>query len=205
MFYLTMTKKLLILALLIVFIDFSANAQTNKYSLSKCAKAYYGDTTRSREQKQVELRDCIIGKPFPAFSATTIKGKKYSDADLKDKVVLVTSWFASCAPCIAEMPILEELNNKYKDKEFLLLSFSADDVKRINKFLKDHPLDYEIFPDSDPLIMHGMQTSYGYPTNLIVNKKGEIVEFRTGTPTDKEGLEKTKNEFITVIERELVN
>lgn len=187
-----------------VLVDFPANAQTNKYSLSKCASAYYSDSNNvSPGQKEAALRDCIVGKPFPAFSAKTINGKQYSDADLKGKVVLVTSWFASCPPCIAEMPLLEELNKKYEDKGFLLLSFSADDVERINKFLKERPVAYEIFPGSEDLIMHGMQTSYGYPTNIIVNKEGEIVEFRIGSPTDKVGLEATKSDFMAIIEREL--
>jgi hypothetical protein len=48
-----------------------------------------------------------------------------------------------------------------------------------------------------------MQTSYGFPTNIIVGKNGEIVEFRTGTPTDAEGLEAAKHDFISIIEREL--
>lgn len=195
-------NRLLILTLLTVLVLFSANAQTNKYSLGKCASAYYSGNMPS-EQKQAELRDCIVGKQFPAFSATTINGKRYSDADLKGKVVLVTSWFASCPPCIAEMPLLDELNKKYKDQEFLLLSFSADDVGRINRFLKERPITYEIFPSSEALIMHSMQTSYGYPTNVIVNKEGKIVEFRIGTPTDKEGLEATRSDFMAIIEREL--
>jgi thiol-disulfide isomerase/thioredoxin len=170
-----MTNRLLILALFSVLIDFSANAQTNKYSLSKCASAYYGNSNNMPPgQKQAELRDCIVGRQFPAFSATTINGKKYSDADLKGKVVLVTSWFAACPPCIAEIPLLDELNKKYKDDEFLLLSFSADDVGRINKFLKERPITYEIFPGSEELIMHNMQTSYGYPTNIIVNKEKSL-------------------------------
>jgi thiol-disulfide isomerase/thioredoxin len=184
--------------------DFPANAQTNKYSLGKCASAYYGDSNNlSPGQREAELRNCIIGKKFPAFSATTINGKKYSDADMKGKVVFVTSWFASCPACIAEIPLLDGLNKKYKDKEFLLLSFSADDVERINKFLKERPITYEIFPGSDALIVHSMQTSYGYPTNIIVNKEGEIVEFRTGTPTDKKGLEAIESDFMAIIEKEL--
>lgn len=79
----TMTKRLLILALLGVLVDFPANAQTNKYSLSKCASAYYSDSNNvSPGQKQAAPRDCIVGKPFPAFSATTINGKEYSEGEI---------------------------------------------------------------------------------------------------------------------------
>ncbi len=141
----------------------------------------------SHEQTQAELRGCVLGKQFPAFSATTITGKKYSDTDLKGKVVLVTSWFAACPACKTGMSLWDELYKKYKDQEFLLLSFSADDVEHVNVYLKEHPIAYEIFPGSDALIMFDMQTSYGYPTNLIVGKDGQIVEFTTGGLADGKG------------------
>lgn len=199
-----MTTRLLILTFISISINLLTHAQTNKYSLGKCASAYYSDSdNKLPEQKQAELRECIIGKQFPAFSATTITGKKYSDADLKGKVVLVTSWFIACPPCTAERPLLEELNKKYKDNGFLLLSFAADPVERLNMFLKEHPITYEIFPGSDELITLDMQTSYGYPTNIIVSKEGKIVEFTTGTATDEKGLEAAKSNFTTIIEREL--
>jgi peroxiredoxin len=199
----TMTHRLIILTACIG-ITFSTQAQRNKYSLDECARAYYNESDKATpEQKEAALRTCIIGKQFPAFSATTIAGKKYSDADMKGKVVFVTSWFATCPGCVAEMPLLNELHRKYKDKQFLLLSFSADNLERIDKFLKTNPINYEIFPDSESMIVHSMQTSYGFPTNIIVGKNGEIVEFRTGTPTDAEGLEAAKHDFISIIEREL--
>jgi thiol-disulfide isomerase/thioredoxin len=149
------------------------------------------------------LRTCIIGKQFPAFAATTIAGKKYADTDLKGKVVFVTSWFATCPPCIAEMPMLNELYKKYKDRDFLFLSFSTENVERIDQFKNDHPMTYEVFPNSGDMIIHSMQTSYGFPTNIIVGKNGEIVEFKVGTPTDEKGLEKAKNDFIAIIDQEL--
>lgn len=187
-----MLNKTIALALLCFLASYVAHAQSNKYSLSKCFRAYYFDTTSTSEKKQAELRACMIGKPFPAFSATTITGKKYSDADLKGKVVLVTSWFAKCPACIFEMPLLIELDRKYKDKGFLLLSFSADNEERVNEFLKKQPLAYDIVPNADSMIQMEMQTNYGYPTNIILNKKGEIVEFKTGVPMNAESLAATK-------------
>lgn len=202
--FVIMIYRLLILTLVCVSISHPAHAQGNKYSLSKCASTYYGASEdKPHEQKLAELRACVVGKQFPAFSATTIAGKKYSDADLKGKVVLVTSWFATCPACKTGMPLWDELHKKYKDKEFLLLSFSADDVEHINMYLKEHPIAYEIFPGADPLIMFEMQTSYGYPTNLIVGKDGQIVEFTTGALADGKELEAARDNYIRIIEREL--
>jgi|GEM_PF-2815707 len=195
-----MLNRISILVLICVSVNSLIYAQSNKYSLTTCSRAYYSDSNnKSPEQKQEELRECVIGKQFPAFSATTITGKKYSDEDLKGKVVLITSWFAACPTCNAEMPLLNKLNEKYKDRGFILLSFCADNPERINSFLKERPLNYEIFPGSDQLITLDMQTSYGYPTNIICSKEGKIVEFMVGAPADEAG----KKELMAVIEREL--
>lgn len=197
-----MLHRLLTLTLIWIWISCPTQAQTDEFTLGECAKAYFSSNNNDLEKQQA-LRECVVGKKFPTFSATTITGKKYSNTDIKGKVVFITSWFTTCPPCLAEMPILNELNEKYKDKEFLLLSFSPDDDERIRKFLKERPITYEIFPNSEGLIQYRIQTNYGYPTNIIVNKKGEIVEFRTGSPLDQKGLAATKNDFAAIIEREL--
>src|ERR1700749_67727 len=106
----TMINRLLILTLACISFTLQIQAQANKYSLTQCARAYRRDSISTPEQRQVALRACIIGKPFPAFSAQTNTGKKYSDTELKGKVVFVTSWFAACPSCMIEMPMLIELN-----------------------------------------------------------------------------------------------
>lgn len=200
----TMTKRILLLAFISVSINLLTHAQTNKYPLSPCQRAYYNDNGKKPDdQRQAALKACIIGKDFPPFSVTTITGQEYTEAKLKGKVVLVTSWFIACPGCTAERPLLEELNQKYKDKDFVLLSFAADPAERLNPFLKEHPISYEIVPGANDLITLDMQTSYAYPTNMVVSKEGKIVEFFIGTPTDEKGLEATKDNFMAVIEKEL--
>jgi len=198
--------KLFLISSICIGINHLATAQTIEFPLRECARAFYKEdstNTATREQKMKELRACVFGKKFPPFKATTTSGKTYSKADLQGKVVFVTSWFSNCGPCLAEMPMLNELNTKYKDEGFLLLSFSPENIDQVNAFLKKRPLNYEVFPSSEELIMYEMQTNYGYPTNIIVNKKGEIVEFKMGTPTDEAGLETAEKEFMEIIEREL--
>jgi len=198
-----MTNRLL-LALICTWITTLTHAQPNKYSLDACARDYYTDSLSAPDQKQAALRSCMIGKPFPAFSATTVTGRKYTDADLKGKVVFVTSWFAACPACMLEMPMLIELHKQYKDnKDFVMLSFSADNAERAQKFLNEHPLAYEVVPGSNDMICYDMQTSYSYPTNLIVGKNGAIVEFTIGTGNNQVELDRIKAEFTALIDREL--
>ena len=48
---------------------------------------------------------------------------------LKGKYVLVNFWATWCAPCIAELPHLQEAYRKYHDAGFEILSVSLDETR----------------------------------------------------------------------------
>src|SRR5688572_27232831 len=60
-----------------------------------------------------KLRECFIGLKFPDFSLTSIDGKQFQLSELKGKVIMLNFWFIACAPCVAEMPLLNQLVEEY--------------------------------------------------------------------------------------------
>ncbi|WP_052181083.1 peroxiredoxin family protein [Alistipes sp. ZOR0009] len=69
------------------------------------------------------------GSVVPDFTATDSKGNSVTLSQLKGTVVLVEFWASWCAPCRAENPYLAYINERYKDKGFVLVSFSLDNKK----------------------------------------------------------------------------
>ena len=186
-------------------------AQSYEENIDKCTKAYQGSLAQGKKDKDQgymkamqDLRECIIGQTFPPFAATSLEGKTYTAEDLKGKVVLINLWFIACAPCVAEMPILNELNTEFKERGFILLAFATDDKTSLKNFLRKRNIGYEVFEQSKALIHDRFKMTFGYPTNIFLNKEGKIVEFRNGGPMDEEGLKRTKEEFRSIIEKELV-
>ena len=49
------------------------------------------------------------------FTLTAVDGSTLDFETLKGKVVFINMWATWCAPCIAEMPSIQELYNTYKD------------------------------------------------------------------------------------------
>ena len=64
--------------------------------------------------------------PFPDFSVKDTKGNQIELSQLKGKYVLVQFWASWCVPCIKEIPILKEIEKKYRNSPFILISFSID-------------------------------------------------------------------------------
>lgn len=155
------------------------------------------------ENRYRELRKCIIGQKLPSFQSTSFKNNLYSLTDLENKVVLINFWYIACPPCVAEVPMLNELQNEYKGKDFKLLSFSTDNRIAIKDFMSERKISFEIFPLSSDLIHNTFKMDFGYPTTIFLNKKGEIVEFKNGGPIEEVGLKRTKDEFKRIIDREL--
>ena len=65
-------------------------------------------------------------KPVPEFTYVDEQGNDHSLEELRGKVVLLNLWATWCGPCRHEMPWLDALKNKYKDKPFEMLTISID-------------------------------------------------------------------------------
>jgi len=72
------------------------------------------------------------GKKYEDFEFETSDGKtqKLSDYVGKSKYIYFDFWASWCDPCIAEMPRLKEIYEKYKDLGFEIISISLDTDKK---------------------------------------------------------------------------
>jgi cytochrome c biogenesis protein CcmG/thiol:disulfide interchange protein DsbE len=151
--------------------------------------------------KEIERKKAIIGKEYPIENETTLDGKQISLNDLKGKPTLVNLWFTGCAPCIEEMPVLNELKSKYGEK-FNFLSITFDSESKVKKFLEKHKFEFAHIVNSKKLTEKlGFE---GYPVNLFLDKNGivKIIEGNVnyklvdGKPKMGDGME-----FIQILEK----
>lgn len=187
------------------------HAQHYEHRLKQCIKNFQEglsnfkkeDAEAEIERRYAVLNECIRGQKFPAFELTTHKGTRISNKTLAGKVVLINMWFSKSPTSVSAIPLLNELHDEYKDKDFILISFCADGFAALAAFLKEHPINYHIFEKSRDLINNQFSTVLGYPTTIFLNKKGEVVEYRVGGSLDEADLLKTKEQFKRIIEAEL--
>lgn len=121
--------------------------------------------------KEIERKKAIIGKEYPIENETTLEGKIISLINLQGKPTLINLWFTSCAPCIEEMPILNELKSKYAEK-FNFLSITMDSETKVKKLLEKHKFNFDHIVNSKKLTTKlGFN---GYPVNLFLDKNGVV-------------------------------
>lgn len=75
-----------------------------------------------------EMADFIY--TFPPRGASTVgfkhEGKQVSLADFRGKAVLVNLWATTCAPCLVELPSLDQLEGELGGKRFEVVAVAAD-------------------------------------------------------------------------------
>lgn len=120
----------------------------------------------------------MLGETAPDFQLTTLYGKEVKLSDYADRPILLNFWFTSCAPCIEEIPELNELVDKYQNQGVVFLAIGLDHPKRVKPFLKKHPFQYEILTNGLRVAQSYKVNSY--PTHLLLNSQREVVYSQVG-------------------------
>ena len=112
-----------------------------------------------------------IGQPLPDFSFVDVDGDEIDLGDLKGKPIVINFWFTTCVPCIAEMPVLNELKEKYANSNVVFLSMTFEKKSAVMSFLKQHQFNFTAISDAREYC--STMTSL-YPLTLFINKEGII-------------------------------
>lgn len=122
------------------------------------------------------------GEVLPEFSPVVdLNSKPVSLADYRGKVVLLDFWATWCGPCIAELPNVKEVYEKYRDKGFEIIGISLDtDEAALRKFIKENQLPWRQVFDGKrwetPLVQqYGVR---GIPAQFLIDQEGRVISVK---------------------------
>lgn len=112
-----------------------------------------------------------------AFSLPNLKGESENIDNYKGSYLLINFWATWCAPCVKEIPSLNNLYNKFKDKKnFKMIAINIGQSKEVvKKFLLDKALPVEFTILLDEKMDLSDWNVQAIPTTFLVDKKGKII------------------------------
>jgi len=104
-----------------------------------------------------------------------MNGQPVSLSDFRGKIVFLNFWTTWCYACRIEMPDMEKLHQKLKNKDFAMVTINLQEsVSQVKQFFKDFKLTFTALLDSDGAVgAHFMITAI--PTTFILDKEGIII------------------------------
>lgn len=100
-------------------------------------------------------------------------------------IYLVEVWSVTCPPCVQSIPILNDLQKRYADQGFKIVSFTTDTEEEVKQFLGDHPMEYSSFVDEEGATMIRYMAADNrntIPHAFLFDKSGALVWI--GNPLD---------------------
>jgi peroxiredoxin len=136
--------------------------------------------------KKLEDNDAAI--EHADFTLTDLTGKSWTLQSLHGKVVLVNFWATWCPPCRKEMPDLDALYRKFKDKGLVVLAISDEEVVKVKPFLAERNLAFPILLDPGRKINDLFRID-GIPKTFIYDREGKLAAQSIDMRTKKQFLE----------------
>jgi thiol-disulfide isomerase/thioredoxin len=121
-------------------------------------------------------------KQIPAdynLDLLTLDGKKVSLQELKGKVIFMNLWATWCPPCVAEMPVIHSLYQKYSPDKVAFVMLSLDETKgKIEKFIRKKDYSFPVYTLAGQLPQ--VYATQSIPTTFVISKDGQIVVRQEG-------------------------
>ena len=134
------------------------------------------------------------GDVAPDFTITNYDGTTSKLSDLRGKYVLFDFWATWCGPCLAQIPHLEAIAEKFSDHPLVTLGLSVDDKQeQAAAFLKKKPSHYRQGYVGQKKTYESISTAYGFesiPSIWLIDPEGKIIAKNLIGPAILEAVEK---------------
>jgi thiol-disulfide isomerase/thioredoxin len=122
------------------------------------------------------------GKVFE-FGGKDLNGKHIDSKQLKGKVVLLDFWAFWCGHCLAQMPDLKELNEKYYSKGLRIVGvFNDYRIDQLKEYVRKYEIDWPQLVEetaNKSSFVHPLAKRYGFtglPWYMLIDRDGRLAE-----------------------------
>ncbi|MDD9908770.1 MAG: TlpA disulfide reductase family protein [Ahrensia sp.] len=126
------------------------------------------------------------GLSVSELSFNNAQGERIALADWSGRTVLLNLWATWCAPCRAEMPALEALNEEEGGDDFEVVPVSLDlgEADKPKAFYQEIELDgLRFFHDPEMGLLNALKpegVAFGLPATLLIDERGCVLGSLSG-------------------------
>ncbi|WP_337658681.1 TlpA family protein disulfide reductase [Sphingorhabdus sp. Alg231-15] len=147
-------------------------------------EAEQGNDGSQTQEQTIESDSGLVGKLDISLRGSSMVDTPFKDpngnvvrlSDFTGKPVLVNIWATWCAPCVVEMPMLDELAAREKDRlQVLVVSQDIQGAEKVDPFFAEAGFDeLEAYTDQE----NGLSFGFGsglMPTTVLYDAQGKEV------------------------------
>ena len=137
--------------------------------------AQSGDEETDRLFSRMGVIKVPIAKEPVVINLKDMNGRNVRLSDFKGKIVFLNFWTTWCPTCRIEMPSMEKLHRKLKDRDFAMVTVNLQEsASQVKAFFKQYDLTFIALLDStgEVGVAFGIRA---IPTTYILDKTGRII------------------------------
>ncbi|WP_207426952.1 TlpA disulfide reductase family protein [Pedobacter sp. SYSU D00535] len=127
----------------------------------------------------------LLGKKLPEFELKDLNGNTVSSAQLSGKPSIINFWGIYCRPCVAEIPQLNELKQRYGSK-INTVAITKEDGERtvLLAFLKKRPFQFYILGKGEGY-MEQLHIK-ALPKTIFLDRDGVVRAIKGNYPAEQD-------------------
>lgn len=116
----------------------------------------------------------LEGQVAPDFALKSSSGENMRLSEYRGDVVMINFWATWCGPCRQEMPLLDELYNRYNRVGFNLLGVNIDDdSRRAMQMVEELGVNFPVLFDARKEVSKLYEVE-AMPVTVIVDRSGTV-------------------------------
>jgi thiol-disulfide isomerase/thioredoxin len=112
-----------------------------------------------------------------------LEGKPQALSQWRGNVVVLNFWATWCAPCVEEIPIFVELQERYRDRGLVFVGIAIDRKDPVMAFAHKMGINYPVVlgeMDAISLSRELGNSAGGLPFTAILDRQGKMIKSATG-------------------------
>jgi len=124
-------------------------------------------------------------KQLPALKLQDLNGKTIPADQFKGNIIVLDFWATWCVPCIAEIPALNQLQEKYGDKgvQVVGVALASGEAAEVKPFVGKNKIKYTVVMGDDDQVYD--LNVVGFPTTYLVTRDMKVFRKYIGAGAKK--------------------